>query len=107
MGGDTTTESQLNHVGKALFGKKFGGVFASNEKPRGRYAIVNTKSRGTGGEHWLALTPGLVYDSFGRQKYGDNSGDAEQAMKETNCGQRCLAFLLVYDELGSDFAALI
>ena len=107
MGDGTTTESLLNHVGKQLFGRKFGGVFASNEKPRGRYCIVNTMPRGTSGEHWLAIAPGLVYDSFGRQKYGDYTGDAEQAIQQTNCGQRCLAWLLVYDELGADYAALI
>ena len=102
LGDTTTSEGELRRAGKALFGEKFNGVFAADERfPEAGFSIVNTKARRTGGEHWLAYANGNMYDSFGR----DQSGDAEQHVVQKDCGQRCLAWLCVYDELGADFAA--
>ena len=103
--GDTTTgEHELRRAGRALFGQAFNGVFAADERfPEAGYSIVNTKARRTGGEHWLAIANGLMYDSFGR----DASGDAEQHIAQKDCGQRCLAWLCVYDELGAAIAATV
>jgi hypothetical protein len=105
LGTDATTgEDQLDHAGKEAFGARFNGVFASNERfPLHGYSIVNTLPRNTAGEHWLAVCDGYLYDSFGR----DKSGDTEQKYVETNCGQRCLAFINVYDQHGLGVAALI
>jgi hypothetical protein len=100
----TTNEDQLNHAGKQAFGNKFNGVFAANEKfPLRGYSIINTLPRNTPGEHWLAICNGYLYDSFGR----DRSNDPEQKIEESNCGQRCLAFIEVYDRFGLDTALLI
>lgn len=104
----TTAESELNKLGRQLFKKKFKGVFAGDDNlPKEGMYIFNTASRASGGEHWLAHAGGLVYDSFGRRKYGDLTGDAEQEDAETNCGQRCLAWLMAYHLLGKDQAKLI
>ena len=104
LGNSTTSETQLRKAGESLFGKRFRGVYASNEKrPKKGFMIVNTKPRGTTGEHWCAIADGLLYDSFGR----DASGDAEQDMREKNCGQRSLAWLCTYDDLGRGAAALV
>ena len=62
---------------------------------------------GIGGVHWLARADGLIYDSYGRRKYGDFSGDAEQKKDETCCGQMCLAWLCVHKEMGAGAARLI
>ena len=108
----TTGEKELHKMGKDLFGVKFQGVFAANDiRPkhkRGLCYLINTKPRRTGGEHWMAVGPdGTIYDSFGREEYGDMTGDAEQAMKETNCGQRSLAWLCVCYFTGMKYAKLI
>ena len=64
----------------------------------------------------------MFYDSFGRDdttiinnlRFSGNGKivdsdkkDVEQNMKETNCGARCIAWLLVYNDLGEDYAKLI
>ena len=104
MGEATTSEDEIERAGKALFGGRFNGAFAADERfPEAGYSIVNTETRQTGGAHWLAIANGLLYDSFGR----DQSGDAEQHVVQKDCGQRCLAWLCVYDEFGPDFAATV
>ena len=104
LGNSTTSETQLSKAGHSLFGKRFKGVFAANEKrPKKGFMIVNTLPRGTAGEHWFAIADGLIYDSFGR----DASGDAEQDMREKNCGQRSLAWLCTYEDLGREAASLV
>ena len=72
----TTSNVELERMGRQLFGTRFRGVFASDGFPAltssQPYAIVNTKSAASGGEHWLgvARVPRtgrlLVYDSYGR-----------------------------------------
>lgn len=108
---DTVTRgSELEEVGKDLFGTKFLGIYCSDEEiPADGYCIVNTDVKGNPGEHWMATTDGgyTIYDSFGREKWNDFSGDAEQALHQTNCGQRSLAWLLVHHVLGAKAAATI
>ena len=116
----TTGNVELERMGRHLFGTKFRGVFASDGFPalsaRQPYAIVNTKSAASGGEHWLgvARVPRtgrlLVYDSYGRTHTSllrtlppgseDAELDAEQELSEKKCGQRALAWLVVADRLG-------
>ena len=69
--------------------------------------ISNTGSQASSGIHWLAHCDFVTDDSFGRESYGDLSGDAEQAMLETNCGQRALAWLWVCFTHGVEVAELI
>lgn len=129
LGNTTTDADQLESVGVELFGFAFRGVFASDEVPPltddRPYLIANTDTMDGPGEHWLALArypsdPDTVflYDSFGRpkaelvpwitqQRVVDSDLDAEQEVHESNCGQRCLAWLVVFDELGPDVALTI
>ena len=130
LGKNTTTDNtELHRVGSELFGARFKGVFASDGFPAlsasQPYAIVNNKPAVTGGEHWvgIARVPRtgrlMVYDSFGRPHatlLGPGSlppgatstdPDAEQSVRETNCGQRSLAWLLIYDRLGPAAARLV
>ena len=115
-----TYEDQLMRRGKELFGSKFRGVFAADEMtvPRmllpNQCCICNLDPRSSGGSHWIALVQGktdlLVNDSFGRNvadKGQHTESDPEQMIVEMNCGQRCLAWLCVYYNLGEAAALLI
>ena len=121
MGSEMTYEDELNNAGKSLLGDKFRGVYAANELTVPRMlldkqcCICNLDPRPSGGSHWVALAEDgddlLVYDSFGRVvAEGDvlhTENDAEQHVSEMNCGQRCLAFLCVFQQLGGDAALLV
>lgn len=116
---DVTTGLQLQKYGKIFFGRKFTGVFARDQMPVNinfQYMIVNLDNSDQPGSHWVACvrdTNGvLVYDSFGRNiplfvNQINTESDPEQLLQEENCGQRCLAFLLVYDYYGFHIAKKI
>ena len=72
--------------------------------PSSGYWISNTGSRASAGIHWLAHCDGTTYESFGREAYGDLSGDAKQAMLESNCGHRSLAWPWVCRTPGTEAA---
>ena len=73
------------------------------------------------GEHWVAVHKGktktLFYDSFGRdpeelfpnisKKITSTEQDAEQRVEQTDCGQRCLAFLLICSIYGEEIAQMV
>lgn len=128
-GVDTTYSDELNKVAKICLGSKFYGIYASDkipvlteEKP---YAILNLDKTGLPGSHWISIAKHgkntYCYDSFGRSASKIipsliNSGngkiintelDAEQHDKEDNCGARCIAFLIVYDQWGAEMARWI
>lgn len=122
LGTAATTTAQLEQTGKKLLGSKFAGVYASNKIPKSfTSVIVNLDKEGEPGSHWLAMArcssgTVLVYDSFGRptakiiklnfpNKATDP--DREQMFKETNCGQRSLAWLLFFFLYGEGLAQLI
>lgn len=131
LGNESTFSNDLETVGYKLFGSKFKGVFPSDKIPQldslKRYAIINLDNSKQPGSHWIAIAYDdsddslLVYDSFGRkstkiipnlnQLYGgrfdDTDYDAEQRIKEDNCGQRSLAWLMVYDKMGKQSAKKI
>lgn len=108
-----TSEDELMHAGKALFGKQFAGIYASDETPevseKKPYAIINIKPRSSGGEHWMPVIDDgekkdLVYDSFHRPISRDHylstptkdiGKTKQQQDQEENCGQRALAALLL------------
>lgn len=135
MGNETTYDDQLNNVGKNMI-KKFRGVFPRDKIPDlklGESTILNTDTSKGKGEHWVAIKKMmngeyLFYDSFGRKgkslipelknkKIVDaDISDREQQDKrfykkdtriDINCGQRCIAFLLVAQEQGDKYAMLI
>lgn len=121
IGNDTTTDSQLEKIGKKLIGNGFGGVFPRDKMTfkYGPFIIVNTDTSDLPGEHWVALVKdnGKIYgyDSFGRKltslgfsySIKDSELDAEQKIHQTNCGQRCLAWLYVYKRFGRKKALTI
>ena len=72
------------------------------------FSIQSTMPRGINvAGHWSARADGTVYDSYGRKKYGGMSGDAEQGLGETCCGQMSLAWLCVYRDCGAVAARMI
>ena len=124
MGKRTTTDSiELYDISTQLL-PGFAGVFSADQhlqlSKSTPYAIINTKPAHTGGEHWVALcwtSDGLLhYDSYGRSHaslfpgkfQGANTDpDIEQGNNATECGQRCIAFLLCCHFLGSSLAKKI
>ena len=137
MGKNTTTDNfELMQAGKHLLGDKFAGVYSSDQRPalskKKPYAILNTKPASSGGEHWVGLACSFTgnfgslpsngkimhYDSFGRSHEQlfpsrwedeaiDTELDVEQDERTTECGQRSLAWLLLFDQLGSPAAKMI
>ena len=130
IGNNTTYGTLLNKIGKQLFTSKFKGVYPSDKIPilnqLSKYCILNLDNSEEPGSHWiaLALTKNnsiMVYDSFGRnhtkiipnlnrnekRKIINVDRDCDQDLLESNCGQRCLAWLLVFDNYGPDIAKLL
>jgi len=120
VGNKVTLSSDLERTCRKLFGKTFKGVFPSDRIPPltgCTCAIINVDKSNQRGSHWMAITDDLVYDSFGRRthdlirhaklKQKDTELDAEQTESETNCGARCIAFLIVWSLYGSDVARFI
>ena len=128
-GNDTTYQDQLEKIGQQLFGVRFKGVFPSDKIPMLNdlkpYCILNLDNSKEPGSHWVALVKckndAILYDSFGRDdtmiipnlrfsgngKIQDTDDDIDQGRFQKNCGQRCLAFLCVYDDLGKESAMMI
>jgi len=115
LGEGITYEDDLRNRGKTLFGSKFNGVYAADEpRPFRGYNIINLDRSNEPGSHWVAEANSLIYDSFGRNGILRGSGssqytdpDAEQKVSEDNCGQRCLAWLGVYNDMGEKTAKLV
>ena len=123
LGRKALFDSQIDHVGKQLFGSDWLGVHPQDKfvsKPG--YQIINTvTSEDKIGEHWVALyipnSTGktiYVYDSFARPtsellkvfskkayriRDSDRS-DAEQRGKSEVCGVLSLAWLLCVKHYG-------
>lgn len=126
IGKGATTTSTLNTFGYKLLGRsRFSGVYAVDRMP-GKFnsCIVNLDTSGQPGSHWVAVARNgekyMVYDSFGRstptiikRRYlhnkttVDTESDAEQEDSESNCGVRCLAWLLLFHSFGADAAMKI
>jgi hypothetical protein len=118
-----TYGDDLNRLAIKLFGVKMRGVFPSDKIPKltdlTPYAILNLDKSTESGSHWIAVAKIpekdtiICYDSFGRcfskiipslknngMKIMNTDQDAEQKIKETNCGARCLAFLVCFEQYG-------
>jgi len=123
-----TTNSELDKCGREMLGSKYIGTYAHDifpfsELTSGMMGICNTDTADGPGEHWVAVAMGkeqkntlFIYDSFGRRSLLDvpvgievdeADSDAEQEEAEENCGQRCLAWLLVFEHLGEKIADTI
>ena len=121
LGTARTFSSQLERVGKQMFGVQWGGVHARDTLPavarEGRRGmIVNTDASTGSGVHWIA-----VLDEDGQRAMSDPLGkvgqqqrrqldaiekplwsedDAEQRKSEDTCGPRSLAAIAVGLEHG-------
>tara|TARA_R110000822_G_scaffold56916_10_gene143557 strand:- start:76 stop:534 length:459 start_codon:yes stop_codon:yes gene_type:complete len=132
IGDQTTYLSQLLGVGKKLLKVKFKGVYPSDKIPRlndlSPYCILNLDKSSQSGSHWVALaklpypsTDSMIYDSFGRDykrilpnviysgngKIKNTDRDVEQKILQTDCGARCLAWLMIFDKHGPNVAKMI
>jgi hypothetical protein len=123
---NVTNNLELDKICNILFRKKYLGTFASDKLPllskKKPFAIINIDKYGKGGSHWVACAFQnnniYIYDSFGRKtkkiiphlRYKnviDSDYDAEQNVNEDNCGQRCVAWLLVFQTYGKKNALKI
>lgn len=134
LGEEETSGDLLTRVGGVIFGKKFVGAHARDAFPfptlkSGDMGIMNNQDTGSPGEHWVAVARGVerpsrifIYDSFGRtglikpqhirslprgSTLHPATPDIPQDDDEDNCGQRCLAWLMVFDQCGERLADLI
>lgn len=60
-----------------------------------KYGIYNTDHTPPG-THWFCVYDGFVYDPLG----DDMSRSAEQPKQDQDCGQRCIAYLLMCKQMG-------
>lgn len=127
IGNTTTYQGQLDELASKLFGKRYKGSHSSDRIPHltnKQCAIINLDPHDLPGSHWVAIYKDsdelCVYDSFGRKtsqilpsakegngKTVDADYDAEQKIKESNCGARALAWLVYIDEYGAKEALKI
>lgn len=117
LGHDETVGELLNEVGKYLFKSQWNGVRARDELTnlQNGFYIANLDDHDEPGSHWVALAvkPKVVYyfDSFARPvektlKLKDpkriivqeTDPDIVQPQKAEDCGQRCLAWLMLFHE---------
>ena len=114
LGNSTTHTGQLNQICIRLFGKKYKGALPSDMQPtlkNKEMCILNLDKSNQGGSHWIGIRKEggklYVYDSFGRPHGSiielsgssiiDTELDAEQDVRETNCGQRaCVALYMMH-----------
>ena len=107
----TTYASELHKMGSGI-SPRFRGIYPSDRVPTlkdGDSLIFNVDTHEEPGSHWVSLAkqgPHLYfYDSFGRSpkelvpkangvnEFLYDKTDSEQKIHETDCGQRCLAWL--------------
>ena len=122
---------EIDTLANTLFGTKYKGSFAQNEKfeLKAGYYIINNDLKTGGGEHWIAMVltakKAYIYDSFGRDsnkliahlvrrlklaKYkiiNSDRKDKEQGNLQMICGQLCIAWLAVVKDLGVKMAIKI
>lgn len=114
MGSNETSTDELTTAARRIFGSRYVGTFGCDQIPTvvdGQSYIVNTEPSTASGAHWLAVYNDggrlIGYDSFGRDIHEtvlESEPDAEQMVHESNCGQRCLAWLAILYALGVDDA---
>ena len=122
IGSGTTDNTQLDNLGKYIFGEDYIGTFSSDEMPKlikeNQCFILNTdssKSRNKTG-HWVGFyklnNKLYFYDSFSRpasslskywkykKLYNANTKDRDQSFSEMDCGSRSMAYLVVFKKYG-------
>ena len=128
FGDKETSGDELNEWAHFFLGRSWAGVFPQDKVPqieKGKCYIVNLDLDGMSGSHWTGIygvnnnTP-LIYDSFGRKSknilpvflkpyknYIDVDYDKEQYIRQEDCGQRSLAWLIVCKYYGSAVACRV
>lgn len=85
----TSTNVELERAMKKL--KLVPSKVGTKCDPKDATYMIGNESCSPPGTHWVAYYKGVRYDPLGK----DRSKTAEQADAETNCGQRCIAYLLL------------
>jgi hypothetical protein len=122
------TNQEIDEISKTLFGAKYKGSFAQNEKfeKKPGYYIINTDLKSGPGIHWISLIisskNAYIYDSFARAskkivphlvkhlyplKIIESKKDKEQKNSEIICGHLAVSWLLVARDLGIKYAIKI
>lgn len=123
LGSGVTTDEKLTKLGKSLFGNDYLGTFPADKMPKyireNQCFILNTDSSRSSNKsgHWVSfykLNSRLYYyDSFARDKvklskywknkrlYNANTKDRDQSFKESSCGSRSLAYLVIFRKYGT------
>jgi hypothetical protein len=130
IGNKETTDDQLNRVCRHLFGGKYKGAFPQDKAPfKSGMMILNTDISKGAGLHWVAVysTPATiyVYDSYARPSASllkvlsknakerkvnivdSDRSDSEQKDNTEICGQLCIAWLCVVNQMGIKAALTI
>lgn len=119
-----TSNIELDNLCKKLFEELYVGSFPSDRIPNLKpyeCAIINSDQSNQSGTHWLTILQNpagtlLKYNSFGDTQASvvvnissalNADLDSEQKTIENNCGQRSIAWLLVYYLHGEDIALTI
>jgi hypothetical protein len=116
LGADQTTSTQLERVGRQMFGPQWGGVHAHDTLPTttctGHHGmIVNTDASTSQGVHWIVVLDEdgtwAMSDPLGGVGVGQRSAldeieqpmwsedDMEQGRVESTCGPKSLATIVV------------
>ena len=112
-----TSSEDIERVCRMQFEGKFKGIFAANNHPNDMsegYYIINTDPFQLPGMHWTAVAgvdgETVFYDSFDRKSTQlfpeivlpgtGKDQSVRQRIKESNCGERCIAFLCCVSEFG-------
>jgi len=94
-------------------------VAADEIQSHTKLLIANLDERSQPGTHWVCRYNGVWHDPLGSNGTGQRKGferrvqgswtedDPEQRRDEDNCGQRCLAALMVGVQLGDEGFALL
>ena len=119
-----TSNIELDNLCEKLFEELYVGSYPSDMIPElkpNHCAIINSDPSNSLGTHWLCIIANstgkvLKYNSFGDTQPSVTVNistalnadlDSEQIPKENNCGQRAIAWLLVYYLHGEDVAMTI
>jgi hypothetical protein len=127
---DSTNNIQLDRLCNELFGSKFYGVFPSDKIPKlnfhKKYCILNLDKSNQPGSHWIACVLDgnddiYIFDTYDRsikkilpiiykvKHHRILSGNKSvlQKIDGEDCGQRCIAWLLLVEKYGIDVAKKI
>ena len=120
LGNGSTTNMQLEILGKFLFKEKFLGVYSANTFPHmlnNEMLIINTDPSTKSGTHWISVfkykNKYYCYDTFNRDiktlfsPYLKNKKnivnaniDRDESFSEDNCGQRAICWLILANKYG-------